>query len=79
MAMAAVLAASSASAQEPAPLADHHQHLFSPALAALASPAPPATPLAPLGADDLIALLDAAGIKRAVVLSTAYIWEQAER
>jgi predicted TIM-barrel fold metal-dependent hydrolase len=79
VAMAAVLAASSANAQDPAPLADHHQHLFSPALAALVSPAPPATPLAPLGADDLIALLDAAGIKRAVVLSTAYIWEQGTR
>jgi hypothetical protein len=29
------------------PLADHHQHLFSPALAALISPAPPAEPVAP--------------------------------
>jgi uncharacterized protein len=62
-----------------APLADHHQHLFSPALAALISPGPPETPLTPIAADDLIALLDAAGIKRAVVLSTAYIWEQGTR
>jgi predicted TIM-barrel fold metal-dependent hydrolase len=62
-----------------APLADHHQHLFSPALAALISPAPPAVPIAPITASDLIVLLDAAGIQRAVVLSTAYIWEQPTR
>ena len=61
------------------PLTDHHQHLFSPALTALISPAPPATPVAPITAKDLIALLDAAGIKRAVVLSTAYIFEQPTR
>jgi predicted TIM-barrel fold metal-dependent hydrolase len=30
-------------------------------------------------AKDLVALLDAAGIKRAVVLSTAYIYEQPSR
>ena len=51
------------------PLADHHQHLFSPALAALVSPAPPAAPFASITASDLIAQLDAAGIKRAAVLS----------
>ena len=77
-AVAATLSASLAYAQD-APLADHHQHLFSPALTALISPAPPATPITPITADDLIALLDAAGIKRAVVLSTAYIWEQGTR
>jgi predicted TIM-barrel fold metal-dependent hydrolase len=62
-----------------APLADHHQHLFSPALAALFSPPAPAPPLAPITARDLIPLLDAAGMKRAVVLSTAYIWSQPSR
>jgi predicted TIM-barrel fold metal-dependent hydrolase len=67
-----------ASAQD-TPLADHHQHLFSPALAALISPAPPAAPITPIGGAEMIALLDAAGIKRAVVLSTAYIWEQGTR
>ena len=61
------------------PLADHHQHLFSPALAALISPAPPATPVAPITASDLISLLDAAGIKRAAVLSVAYIFGQPTR
>jgi predicted TIM-barrel fold metal-dependent hydrolase len=63
----------------PPPLADHHQHLFSPALAALMSPAPPAAPFAPIMAGDLVRLLDAAGIKRAVILSTAYIWSQPRR
>ena len=78
VAVAATLSAPLVYAQD-APLADHHQHLFSPALAALISPAPPATPVTPIAADDLIALLDAAGLKRAVVLSTAYIWEQGTR
>jgi hypothetical protein len=63
----------------PPPLADYHQHLFSPALAALMSPPPPAAPEAPITANDLIPLLDAAGIKRAVILSTAYIWSQPRR
>ena len=45
---------------------DHHQHLFSPAVAKL-SPT-----LAPVDAAALVALLDAAGIERAVVLSLAY-------
>jgi predicted TIM-barrel fold metal-dependent hydrolase len=62
-----------------APLADHHQHLFSPTLAGLISPPPPAAPTPPITAKDLIALLDQAGIKRAVVLSTAYIFEQPSR
>ncbi|MDP9203952.1 MAG: amidohydrolase family protein [Gemmatimonadota bacterium] len=64
---------------EPAPLADHHQHLFSPAMAALMSSAPPAAPAKPITANDLIPLLDAAGIKRAVILSTAYIFSQPRR
>src|SRR6478672_7789912 len=50
-----------------AELTDHHQHLFSPAAAAHAA-------LDPNGitAKDLIALLDKAGISRAVILSVAY-------
>src|SRR5258705_1737943 len=62
-----------------APYADYHQHLFSPALAALMSPAPPAKPFRAITASDLVALLDAAGIKRALVLSAAYIWSQPRR
>ena len=49
-----------------APLADHHQHLFSPAMAQFGN-----LPM-PITAQDLIRLLDEAGIKRGVLLSTAY-------
>lgn len=60
----------------PAPRVDHHQHLFSPAVAALitgdaASPG--------IAAEDVIALLDQAGIGRALVLSVAYTWASANR
>lgn len=48
------------------PLVDHHQHLFSPLVAAL-SPA-----VRVIGASDLIEFLDDAGIERAIVLSVAY-------
>jgi uncharacterized protein len=61
------------------PLADHHQHLFSPELAAVMANTPPMAPVKPRTAGDLIAQLDAAGIRRAVVLSTAYIFEQPSR
>jgi uncharacterized protein len=74
-----VIVTSLVSAQTPAapsagaaPLADHHQHLFSPTLAALVSPPLPAEPIPSLTARDLIAYLDAAGIKRAALLSVAY-------
>ena len=63
----------------PIPLADHHQHLFSPELAALMTTTPPVVAVKPRTAADLIDQLDAAGIKRAVVLSTAYIFEQPSR
>lgn len=54
------------------PLVDHHQHLSSPANSA-ASNAPAMRQL-PSGARKLIAYLDSAGIRRAVVLSVAYQW-----
>jgi predicted TIM-barrel fold metal-dependent hydrolase len=57
---------------QPAPRADHHQHLFSPGIANLVS-------LKPISADDLISLLDAAGIQRAVVLSVAYMYGSPSR
>jgi predicted TIM-barrel fold metal-dependent hydrolase len=47
------------------PSVDHHQHLFSPAATATSK-------ATPVSADDLIGLLDEAGIRRAVVLSLAY-------
>jgi uncharacterized protein len=75
--IAVMLWAAAAHAQTPA--ADHHQHLFSPEVAALISPPASAAAVAPITAADLIAHLDAAGIQRAVVLSTAYILEQPAR
>ena len=57
-----------------APAVDHHQHIFSPAIAALISRPPPAEPLKAIDADRLMALLDAAGIKRAAVHSVAYMY-----
>src|SRR5689334_20361995 len=57
------LAASAASAQ---PLADYHQHLFHPAETGLSPDTGTVT------AADLVADLDAAGIRRALVLSVAY-------
>ncbi|HET9295129.1 MAG TPA: amidohydrolase family protein [Gemmatimonadales bacterium] len=58
------------------PVIDYHQHLFSPDAAALVtgdsgSPG--------IRARDVIALLDAAGIRRALVLSVAYTWSKASR
>src|SRR5262245_24362358 len=61
------------------PLADHHQHLFRPELAALMTTTPPVAAVQPRTAADLIEQLDAAGISRAVVLSTAYTFEQPSR
>lgn len=63
----------------PAPVCDYHQHLFSPELVALMAATPPASKAQPRTAADVIAQLDAAGIRRAVVLSTAYIFEQPSR
>lgn len=59
------------------PRVDHHQHLFSPNLAVLLSE--PGDPFHSIAATDLVQLLDEAGIQRAVVLSTAYIFSQPGR
>jgi predicted TIM-barrel fold metal-dependent hydrolase len=63
----------------PVPLVDYHQHLFSPELTALFASTLPAVQTEPRTAAELVAQLDAAGIGRAVVLSTAYIFEQPSR
>ena len=47
------------------PLTDFHQHLFSPTAAQRSG-------ITPVTAKDLVSLLDAAGIRRALVLSVAY-------
>lgn len=58
------------------PVIDYHQHLFSPDAAALVT----GDPNSPgIGARDVIALLDSAGIRRALVLSVAYTWGKASR
>lgn len=64
-------------AEAPPPVADHHQHLFSPAVAAMI--AAPGTKPAVIMAADLLELLDKAGIKRAAVLSTAYMYGSPSR
>jgi hypothetical protein len=54
------------------PVADYHQHLYSPVIA-------PSAGIAPITAADLIKLLDAAGIRRAVVLSQAFAFGNPNR
>ena len=60
----------------PAPVVDYHQHLFSPPAAALALGKPDSPGIS---ARDLIALMDDAGIERALVLSMGYTWGKASR
>ncbi len=52
-----------------APVVDHHQHLFSPAMAQVEG-------IKPVTAQEVIGLLDTAGIKRAVLLSTTFAYGQ---
>jgi predicted TIM-barrel fold metal-dependent hydrolase len=70
--LAATMLSAGPAAGQVAPIADHHQHLFSPAIAALlatASGGPQA-----INGRDVVALLDSAGIRRAIVLSVAYLF-----
>jgi predicted TIM-barrel fold metal-dependent hydrolase len=60
------------------PIADHHQHLFSPDLAAVLSPGNPAL-AGGVTARDVIANLDSAGIQKAVLLGTAYLYGSPSR
>ena len=59
------------------PAADHHQHLFSPAIIALIGSG--SSTLQPIVARDVIAHLDSAGIRRAAVLSVAYMYGSPKR
>ena len=59
------------------PLVDHHQHFFSPSIEALLA-GPSGGPKALL-APEIISLLDAAGIERALVLSVAYMYGSPNR
>lgn len=60
-----------------APQVDHHQHVVSPALAALWSSAGAAVP--PIPASEVIELLDAAGIRSALLLSLGYSYGSPSR
>ena len=59
---------SNAQSEQIVPSADHHQHLFSQARVDFQ----PSSGLKAITAQDVIGLLDKAGIRRAVLLSTAY-------
>lgn len=62
-------------AMGPIPLADHHQHLFSPRIVGLInSPA-----IKEVSASEMIATLDKLGVRRATVLSTAYMFGRPDR
>jgi predicted TIM-barrel fold metal-dependent hydrolase len=65
-----MLSACSAAGQV-APVADHHQHLFSPAMVALLDTT---HSMQPITAREVVALLDSAGIRKALLLSVAYIY-----
>lgn len=58
-----------------APVADHHQHLFSKPIVELLN----SSAVTELPASGLVALLDTAGIRRAVVFSVAYMYGSPKR
>jgi len=68
--LAAALFLAGAAHAQTVPAGDYHQHVFSAADIAMLGPS---SGLVPLDADQLVPLLDAAGIKRAVLLSIAYM------
>ena len=67
---------SSAARAQPVPAGDFHQHVFSERIVALAGPD---AGLKQLDAREVVALLDAAGIRKAVLLSTAYMFGSPRR
>ncbi|HKH83308.1 MAG TPA: amidohydrolase family protein [Gemmatimonadales bacterium] len=73
----ALLTTTGEAAAQGAPFTDYHQHLFSPGIAALIFPdsSKPVT----LTARDLMPLLDSASIRRALVLSVAYMFGSPKR
>ena len=76
LSMVIMLWPSLATAQN-APVADHHQHIFSPTIAAIL--ASPSSPPQVVTARDVAALLDSAGIRRAALLSVAYMYGSPSR
>lgn len=69
-----VLVALAGCGEDIVPLVDHHQHLMS-AAGVRQTTQPGREPEEPLSAQQLVALLDEAGIGRAVVLSDAYYFD----
>lgn len=76
LAAAAILLVSGVVHAQSAPAVDYHQHVFSDEIVALLGPD---AGLKPLPARELIPLLDAAGIRKAVLLSTAYMYGSPQR
>jgi predicted TIM-barrel fold metal-dependent hydrolase len=73
----AVILSAACRAGKIASVADHHQHLFSPTIAALLSKS--SNPVQPVSAREVVALLDSAGIRKAVLLSIAYMYGSPSR
>ncbi len=67
--------ASTAPVVPAAPLADHHQHLFSPGIVQLIN----SPGFKTIHAADLVPMLDSAGIDKALLLSTAYMYAKPKR
>jgi len=76
--VAALLAGALPAGAQTAPVADHHQHLFSPAIVRLVTDSLGKGPEV-ISARDLVQLLDSAGIQKAVVLSVAYLYGSPRR
>ena len=74
--LAAGLTTASAACAQSTPAVDYHQHVFSKEIIALLGPD---AGLKPLSARELVPLLDAAGIRKAVLLSTAYLYGSPQR
>lgn len=68
--------AGTAQAAQPTPVGDFHQHVFSDEIIQLIGPE---SGLKPLPAKALLPLLDAAGIRKAVLLSNAYMYGSPNR
>ncbi len=66
-------------AQAAAPAADHHQHLFSPGIIAFLAPTPGPDSLREIPVEELVGLLDKAGIRRAAIMSVAYMYGRPSR
>ena len=73
---AAIVIVSGAARAQPTPVADHHQHVFSKEIVKLLGPD---SAIKPLPTTELIPLLDAAGIRKAVLLSMAYMYGSPRR